>query len=53
MKAGWWEAPLTLRDLAEAINLKMQFMVFGRKYSMFQPSHYNKHIKELTDKGNT
>ena len=24
MKAGWWDAPLTLRDLAEEININLE-----------------------------
>ena len=29
MKAGWWEAPLTLRDLAEAIGIFIFFVSIG------------------------
>ena len=38
MKAGWWEAPLTLRDLAEAISIN-----FNSTLAIF--SENSKHVK--------
>ena len=32
MKAGWWDAPRALRDLAEAVNIKTQTQTDIKKH---------------------
>ena len=50
MKAGWWEAPLALRDLAEAINKKELEKKIADIRDLVKKTDYNTKITEIENK---